>query len=243
MQVRHDPGVRRGGQREGRLGSGSVGGRHEHLRRQRHRSQDALRVVGRYGKGPQSVASHAGEQRRRDVSPLVQGPLRRVERGQDHESGPRGRNEADEGGHVVDHRVAPGRRIHLLRGTGLPRHDEAGDRRAAARAAADDQLEHRREGVDRVGLEHPSDDDGLCLLDDLPGRVLDALHDERLHQVAAVGHRGARHRHLQRCDAHLLTERHRRQRQPAPTRGGLEKPPDSPGRSTPVGSPKPNARM
>ncbi len=122
---------------------------------------------------------------------------------------------------MVDHRVVAGG-VDLLRGAGLARHHVAGDRRLAAGALDHDAAQDRRERVDGVGLEHPPHDDGLRLPHRAALAVLDPLHEDRLHEVAAVRDRGRRHRDLQAGDADLLPEGHRRQRESAPARDGAE---------------------
>ena len=174
--------------------------------------------------------------------PWLCGAPRRVERHEDDERRPRRGHEAHEGGHVVDHRVAAGG-VDLLRGAGLARHRVAGDGGPLAGASLDHALQDLGEHVDGLRLQHAAHRHRVRRLAP-PGPSRSSMRRTivRLHQVAAVGHRGHRHRHLQRGDADLLPEGQRGQREGAPARGGPQQAADSPGSSTPVGAPKPKSR-
>src|SRR5262249_42112681 len=101
-------------------------------------------------------------------------------------------------------------RVDLARGTGLARELVAGDRDLARRAARrEDALEHRAQPRGRVLGDHAA---ALRLRDQL---AVDATHDPRRAQDAAVGDRRVGLRHLYRRHREALPDRqvaHRRAR-------------------------------
>ena len=249
-QVGHEAGLRRGARRRAaaarleraaRRGSTRrhAGARHV-LRAEPRRAQDAVRVVRRHRQVAQRVLGDAREERGGHVAALVVRAARRVERDEDHERRPRGGHEAHERGHVVDHRVAAGG-VDLLRRARLARHHVARRWPRAGRCRSTTtpcRISVRVSAVAR--LQHAPHGDRPRLAHDAALAVLDLAHDRRLHQVAAVGHRRHRRRHLQRGDADLLAEGERGQaRARSSGWAGAGGPPDSPGSSTPVAAPKP----
>jgi len=121
-------------------------------------------------------------------------------------------------------RVAPGRRIELLRRARLARDRVPRNRREAPGAAVHDSDEQPGQRPRRVRRDHLPDRLGLEVAKLAALGVEGRSHESRLHQRAAVGDGAERGRELEGRHRDLLADGHRRQRQGRPALRVAEEP-------------------
>ena len=143
----------------------------------------------------------AGEDRRGHVAALVAAPRGAVERDEHHErrGAWRGRSRRTTRRGRPSSSGPKHRPSAPFRSSPPPRSPAMAARLPVpSRTTAAHQL---GEHVDRRRVDDAAHRDRLELPDDSPARVLDPAHDQRLHEVAAVGDRAHGDGHLQRRDA------------------------------------------